>query len=337
MKQKILWALIFTALALALMAPLSSRAAPPGRVIVGGSFTLQSGETLEEDLIIVGGNVTLEEGSRVEGDIFLLGGRLEVYGQVEGDILAAGGALTLGSSAVIAGDVTLGGGVLNRLSGAIIEGKLNLENDLPLRNTSFDGLWAPLRWWFNSVWNVIWYLGLSFALAALAVLVMMFFERQTENATRTLVQQPAISMGLGCLTLVVLPLAVAILALTICLLPAGLVALLAAGVAIALGWIALGYEVGRRLASLVQRQWAPPFAAGIGTFFLVALAGLLNLIPCIGWVYTTLVSAMGIGAVLLTRFGTQDYVATLSALPSAPQTDAAAGNAEGMSGVDTPQ
>jgi hypothetical protein len=75
-----------------------------------------------------------------------------------------------------------------------------------------------------------------------------------------------------------------------------------------LGWVALGYEVGSRIAEAVNMVWAPAISAGVGTFILIfVLGGFSKLIPCIGWLPQTLVGLWGLGAVLLTRFGTQDY------------------------------
>ena len=293
--------------------PVGVQASSLAHVIIGGSFILNQGEVLDEDLTILGGNAVLEHDSLVRGNIQILGGSLEVNGEVKGDVLAAGGLLKLGPSAVISGDVTIAGALLERDSSAHIGGKITTETDVPINLTRFDGIWNPFQWWLNSLWNVVWYIGLAFGLSALAVLVMMFFEKQTERTAQVLVTQKTASIGLGCLTLVVIPFASIILILTICLIPAVLVALLLIGVAITFGWIALGLEVGKRLAVQIHQDWAPPFAAGIGTFILALVGGLLNIIPCIGWVFTALISAAGIGSVLLTRFGTQDYLPKMGA------------------------
>ena len=298
-------------LAIILMAvfflPFDVKASPLARVIIGGSFNLGQDEILNEDLTILGGNAVLEQDSIVKGNIQLLGGSLDVDGEVKGDVLAAGGLLKLGPTAHVDGDVTIAGALLERDDRAYIGGHLTTESDIPFNFTEFNGMWNPFQWWLNSLWNVVWYIGLAFGLSALAVLVMMFFEKQTELTSQVLIKQPTASTGLGCLTAVVVPFAAIILTLTICLIPAVMVALLIIGVAITFGWIALGLEVGQRLSIQLHQDWAPPFAAGIGTFILVLVGGLLNIIPFIGWVFTALVSSAGIGAVLLTRFGTKNY------------------------------
>jgi hypothetical protein len=154
----------------------------------------------------------------------------------------------------------------------------------------------------------------------------MFFEKQSLTAARTMVSQPGISGGLGCLTIVVAPFLLLLLVLTICLIPVALVVSILLGVVITFGWIILGYEVGMRLGRQFHQEWAAPLAAGLGTFLLVVVGGLLNILPPIGWTYVTAVSSLGIGAVLLTRLGTQDYVPTsfAAATPAAPAAATAA-------------
>lgn len=318
-KRKIAFGLILVTILIGLLVPVGAQAASLKRLVVGGTFVLGEGETLSENLTILGGNAILKQDSLVEGDVQILGGTLEVFGRVDGDILAAGGILNLGETAVIEGDVTVAGAVLDRESGSVVRGQVITETELPFRVAQFEGIWTPFRWWLNSFWNVVWFIGLSFALSALAVLVMMFFDTQTERTKRVLLEQPAVTTGLGCLTAFVAPFALLILILSICLLPVALVAIGVIGVAITFGWIAFGLEVGHRLADLVNRDWAPPFEAGIGTFVLVLVGGLLNIIPIIGWVYTGLVSAAGIGAVLLTRFGTLDYSPGPKAIVAPPE------------------
>lgn len=60
-------------------------------VVVGGSYTLKSGETLDGNLFVIGGNATIEEGATLNGDIVVAGGYLTISGLVNGDIYATGG------------------------------------------------------------------------------------------------------------------------------------------------------------------------------------------------------------------------------------------------------
>ncbi len=56
-------------------------------------------------------------------------------------------------------------------------------------------------------------------------------------------------------------------------------------------------------------RWSldPAAAAGVGTFVVSLVANGIGFIPCIGWLAPLFVSAVALGAVLLTRFGKQGY------------------------------
>ena len=110
-------------LALVLLAGCSPSSSSRDGLVVGQSFRLESGETLNQDLTVAGGSAVLEEGSTLNGDIAVMGGSLSINGVVNGDISAMGGVVTLGSKAVIHGDVTTVGANLSRASGAVIDGE----------------------------------------------------------------------------------------------------------------------------------------------------------------------------------------------------------------------
>jgi len=84
------------------------------------------------------------------------------------------------------------------------------------------------------------------------------------------------------------------------------------------GLIALGLEVGKRLAQLFKQEWAPAAAAGAGTFVLMlVLNGAREAVPCVGWIFPALAGMLGLGAVILTRFGWQTY-SPLAPIPPRP-------------------
>jgi hypothetical protein len=85
----------------------------------------------------------------------------------------------------------------------------------------------------------------------------------------------------------------------------GFVLFVAAGV---FGWIGLGYEVGRRMGVAMKWELQDPAAAGLGTLLLSLVAGGIGFIPCVGWLLLVFVASLGLGAVMLTRFGSQAYL-----------------------------
>src|SRR5450759_3812481 len=71
--------------------------------IFGSNFTLQSGDTLNEDLVVFGGSVSIEKDARVTGAVGLFGGSLTLDGEVSKDVIVIGGAVKLGAETHIHG------------------------------------------------------------------------------------------------------------------------------------------------------------------------------------------------------------------------------------------
>jgi cytoskeletal protein CcmA (bactofilin family) len=307
------------------------------RLVLGGNYTLQEGETLDGNLIVMGGNATLEPGSRVEKDVVILGGNLLVEGVVGGDVNVIGGLVTLEEGAVVEGDVNTVSGQLLQDEGAVVQGDVN--NDLmtlpfvfsaPARITipNFNGELPmpfsapnPLEMGVGLLGGVLWWLGRSFIWAVLALLVGLFIPRNTQRAAAAAAAKPVVAGGLGCMTVLVAPALLILLFITICGIPFSLLGMLLLLAAWAFGIIALGLETGKRLADLLKQDWALPVSAMIGTFVLTLLVnGLGALIPCVGWIVPALVGMVGLGAALVTRFGAQALPETQVLAPAAAGT-----------------
>ncbi len=312
-------ALLALVLVLVAALPASALAAgeDEGQVVFGGDFTLRSGETLSGDLVVLGGNVTLEEGSVVEGSVFLMGGNAEMQGVVERDIALFGGNLTLGGTARVGGSITVFGGNLRRAEGAVVSGEV-LQGDEVRVPFDWDfgqvvripsGPWAIQTW---PVFDSLWFSGVSYVLravllAGLAVLVVMFLPVHTSRVGRTAIEQPVITGGLGVLTAIVVPLFLVVLAVTICLIPVTIAGAMLLVVAVVFGWLGLGLEVGTRMAEAFRWTLHPAAAAGVGTLVMTLVADGIGFIPCVGWLAPALVASLGLGSVIVTRFGGQLY------------------------------
>ncbi|TFH35812.1 MAG: hypothetical protein E4G99_06445 [Anaerolineales bacterium] len=292
-----------------------------GRVVLGGNFVLESGEVLDGDLAIIGGQATLEEGSEVRGSVFLVGGNLVAYGAITRDVVVMGGNVNLGPSVVVGGDLVTFGGNVNR-SGAVIGGDVIATDELTLlpldwqRSFNLDGLPVVFGDYGRSFeGRVIGYLFQSFMLAALAVLALMFWPKQARVVSDTLIEQPVMAGALGLLTVIVAPILFLLLIITICLAVVGVAGVVVLVAAWVLGWIALGLEVGQRLSKASNQDWQPVLAGGLGTLILSLVANGIGFIPCVGWMAPFILGAIGMGAVIMTRFGTRRYGIEVSEVP----------------------
>ncbi len=292
------------------------------KYVLGGTYTLANGETLNGNLFVFGGIATLETGSQVNGDVMLAGGTLRVSGEVRGNIVATGGLISLNSTAVVTGDVNTIAANLERDPGARVEGKVNSGTTGPIEIPGIPGaIRAPdaptLRFITSPIVTGFWYLFRSFLWAALAVLVSLFLHRQTERVSQAVVAQPLIAGGIGLLTAVVFPLLLIVIAITIIGIPVSFLGAILLVISWGFGVIAVGTEVGKRLAKLLQQEWALAVSAGVGTFILTLVVNGVGFVRCVGWVAPAIVGMVGLGAVILTRFGTQSYPPYTSIAPVA--------------------
>lgn len=293
---------------------------PPGRVLFGSDFILQRGESLAGDLVVFGGNVTLEQDSRVEGTVVVWGGDAEIAGEVRGDVVAFGGDVHLAPTAVVNGDLIALGGILRQERGAVVRGQQIVNTPFPARGwytwllgresgrPSREG--APARL-LNLMLSLAWR-GTRIVLetllvAALAGILAVLWPAGAARVGQGALRAPLVSLGLGLLTFLSALAVGAVLILTLILSPVGAVILLALVVATFFGRLSLGILLGERLvAAVTPRAVAPFWAAALGGGVLTLLLRLLDLIPCVGWAIGLLVTWVGLGAVVLTRFGTAD-------------------------------
>lgn len=288
-----------------------------GQVVFGGTYKLENGQTLDGDLVVFGGVATVENGATIVGDVVSIGGTMNLDGSIEGDVVAIGGVITLRKQAVIEGNLININAVLQREEGSVVRGQITTEfpqnfnfnfNALPFALPSNPkSPLAPgslLRLALDPIGNILGMLLRVLAMAALAVLVGLFAQKPTERVARAIVDQPIMVGGLGLLTLVVAPALLLVLAITILLAPLALLGVILLIIAVVFGWIAMGQEMGRRIAIAFKAEWVVPVSAGMGTLALTLVVSLISYLPCIGWIAPFLVIILSLGGVLISRFGT---------------------------------
>lgn len=286
------------------------------QIVAGGSFTLSSGDSLDGNLIVFGGTAITESDSRVQGDVVVLGGIVTIDGLVEGNVVGIGGVVNLDENAIVEGDLTTVAAALNREPGAIVEGQAITEITVPALSLLPETLDIP-SWNFYeptlfagsfSVWRIFWFLFRTLLWGAVAALVALVLPNPTTRVSKTVADQTVVSGGVGLLAIIVTPIILILLAITCILSPISLLGALALAVAWYFGRIAIGLELGKRLAKAFNREWPLPLTAGVGTFGLALVVdGLGLVIPCIAWLIGFLVGIFGLGAVVLTRYGSSSY------------------------------
>lgn len=328
-QRLILISLLVTLLLTVLAAPAAAQTGEPGKLVVGGQYVLPSGQQLNGDLGVIGGQATIEQNAVVNGDVMVAGGTLRIAGRVEGDIAVFGGAVTLQRTAFVAGDMVTFGGTVERSPGAVVQGSVREGDalDIPGWRGAFllpdlDRLetggvtvqQSPGQWLLLMLWRALRTGLIILALAALALVVALFWPKGVERIGQAAAAQPAMALLVGLLSWVVGFALFVLFALTICLIPVALVIALIMLVAALLSWVVSGWLVGRKLlAALNMRNTTVVVEAALGTLLLAIVYFLVNMIPCAGFVAGLLIGSFGLGALVLTRFGTRPYPQTAPA------------------------
>ena len=286
-----------------------------GDLLVIGPVVIESDATFEGDLSVFG-PFTMEEGALLDGDLSVFGDAT-IAGTVTGDCAIAG-PVVLRSTAVIEGDLAVASKSLEQEDGAIVYGDIEEESgdgvsvDLPYAGT-FEVNAHEGRGGY--VLRFLWTLmksGLLLVVALLfALMIVTLWPREVETVGEAIVAAPPITFAVGLAVLVAAALVILLLTLTVCLIPLAFVVAVAVGVGVAVGWVALGALIGRKLVDLVQLQerLSPVAEALIGTFFITGMALLVNIVSdCLVVILVWPLAALGTGAVLLTRFGTMRYL-----------------------------
>ncbi|GIV65001.1 MAG: hypothetical protein KatS3mg046_261 [Bellilinea sp.] len=335
MKKIALYTLLIITFVLTLATPavVLAQNPPPGgeqfngdQLIFGENYVLRSSQTLNGSLVVLGGNAEIENGATVNGEIVIIGGNLQVSGRVNGDISAIGSNVYLDSTSFVQGDVQIIGGSVTTQAGSTITGSINRLKPQTMmfdfdrfEFTPFDDA-SPLRlftsWMRDALANILRIL----AMAVLAVVVALLLPRPLRVIGNTITDQTLLSGGIGLLTMVVAPFILLVLVITILLIPVALIAMLVLAVAVLIGWIAVGFQIGERIATMLKTQWVEAVSAGIGTLILGLIVWLLGYLFCLGGIMSLLAASIGLGSIILTQFGTRPYPAppTVVYVPASP-------------------
>lgn len=283
--------------------------------VVGGSYTLVSGATIEHDLVALGAAVALERESTVFGHVTALGGTVAIDGRVTGTVHVYGGRLQLGSGARIEGGVTGNWSTIERAPGSVVIGAVDLGTlrgvpaALPRAPVAVYDAYA--RYAVADTWPAALVPGLGLALVAAVLTLLM--PLQLGRVGAAMVGQPLRSAGVGFVTALIVTLILGLAVVTIVGIPLALVGAVLLGLGVLLGWVALGGQVGRLMAEAFGQRWSPPLAAAVGSFSVAAGVTILGTLPALGGLAQFGLGLVALGALALTRFGTRDQ-----RLPGAP-------------------
>ncbi len=278
------------------------------KILINETFILKSGDILNGQIIAYDSRIDIEENSDVNGQVVMLGGNIHMLGHINGNLICVSCTGDIGTTAEVNGNIVQVSSDLEISSDADISGFTDLGN---ISNINFSNLTGGFLSSPNQevslVSRILTSIFSVLAISALGVLATILFPKAIDRTAAASLHNPGISIGVGCLSLLVWFVGVIILTLTIILIPVSLLSIPLLLIAVILGWISLGHEIGRRINTASEQKWPEPVVTGIGLLILGSITAALNYIPCIGGLLVFVLSLIALGSVVLSRMGTYDY------------------------------
>ncbi|MFC1475753.1 polymer-forming cytoskeletal protein [Candidatus Zixiibacteriota bacterium] len=297
-------------------------------------FTEDGGRLLttkhSADIIQIGTDVVIGEDERVEGNVVVFGGNIEVEGEVKGDVVAILGDVSVsgyvhGSAIAVTGEVVVHsmgkvrkdviGGSITTHPGSLIGGKKEYTSvRIPVRPQLFRGVYLAI---------LLTHVGLAVFIIFLTLLAHAFGGKNIAMIRTKISEGGFKAFLVGLLSLFLgLPLVFVLLIITVIGIPVALLVLpLAVVLAKILGYAAVGLSFGSKLAEntifKVKSQLGQTIMGTSAMLIIILFGGVLVTIPAtpvkvLGWILFGIGHAIsfiaittGVGAVVLTRFGTR--------------------------------
>ncbi len=306
---------------------------PSDHLVVNGQYGLQSGQSYEGDLTVVARDVDLANGSKVSGELSIVSYNAVLDGEIDGNVSILSPDVRFGDHLVINGDLSVCARNITQSNTAQITGKQSTgcnqlgkilsgigvprgsgPINVPLISQRSEN---PITQFFNVVVTAC-------AVAALAALLAVLFPSPLNRMTNTAMSSPVTTGIAGFLSMGVAFASTAVYLFSI-LLTLGLMCLLLPVVgliwlfiviALLVGWIAVSVPLGTILLHRMKIYPTPMIAAAVGALALTFVQGFLSMLPCIGWLGGLMVivlGSVGLGTVVLTRFGRRPYPEYVSA------------------------
>ncbi len=217
----------------------------------------------------------------------MIGGEFRVQGTVDGDVTQLSGSLVVEDGATIGGELQhIGGSEELSAEAAIMERTtVAFESAEP----------GPVAAYTPIVLTTL-------ILALVGALLSRKREPLLDNAGAAARDHPLISLTVGALLSVTFLSVFVFMAFTLILLPVSILGLLLGLLTIAYGIIALGYLAGQHLHTP-----RVGLATGLGVVGIVALVQVIGVIPILGDLIAGGLLLTGLGAVVLTYFGLQEF------------------------------
>lgn len=258
-------------------------------------------DEIQDNVISWGGEIRIE--GTVTDSVINFGGTIIIDGKVKNTVVGFGSDIILKSTARIEGDVVSLGGTLDKDPGAIIEGDTiyfsTSDEVSKFLKEGFAGVFGfsliPLLFIFKLITLVIWFI--------LAIILVAIFPKQISYASDQIRTSFWPIFGTGILSIVIFT-GLIIFSVFLCFILIGipiLLALIAVGIVIKIfGRVVIFYFLGDWIFKVFGgKQTSGLLAVLLG----LLLFGLIGFIPILGSLFSFILSIIGWGVVIRTKFG----------------------------------
>ena len=262
------------------------------------AFSLGAGIAAAKNSVVQIGRDAFVRAGETVSEVVAIGGNITIAGSVDNDVVAIGGYINLKPGASVGGDVVSVGGNIIRAEGTIVGGEIREIATIGFAPFNKAVRKMGLGW----IWGGALVLRLLslFAFIALAAILVVVFNKNIGVAAKTANKSLWKSFLIGLLGMLLFVPIIGLLFISIIGIPLiPLWALLFAG-AMIMGYIVISQVLGRRMLVAAGKKNSPMIAEVLLGLLIFGLAGF---IPIIGWIVKSAAAAIGLGGVILTRFG----------------------------------
>jgi cytoskeletal protein CcmA (bactofilin family) len=260
-------------------------------IFVSGGEVLVNG-VVKQDLLVGGGDIYFGKNARVGRDLYVGSGSVNISGKVYRNLKVGAGSLVIAPTAKVKGTLDYSARYSNISKQAPILGEIT-THAVPDYGERASNIMAGVVL-TREIVGII-------TILLLGILAIVFLPNQVKLVTSTMTKEFWKSLGVGVLSLIVIPLIIFLLIVTLIGLPIGILLLIA---------YIFGIYITGIFTSVVIGQWIFKKIGKPGTSLIWALIlgfiifKVLGWVPIVGWIFSLIVFLWAFGALISTRFTT---------------------------------
>lgn len=249
---------------------------------------------VDDVLVVGGGTVTVPADETVTGAVYVVGGNLSVRGRIDGDVEQLAGNVTVRGSGAISGELRTVAGRAMVADGADVGSRSTVQVVQRERSPA----------------EAVGFLAVqALVLALVGAALVRRRPVLLRNVADSVAHHPVVSGVVGAFTGATALALFVFMAFTLVLVPVSVFGVVVGLLTVAYGYLAYGWLVGQALP--IDR---PDLAVAVGVAAFVVVGNLLGRIPVVGTAIQFALAVTGIGAVLVTYYGFQEFEPALSRL-----------------------